>query len=58
VREDDTVESLAARILVSEHRVYPDAVRLVLQTPWRIDGRRVVFAPSGEAAASAGPVED
>lgn len=30
VREDDTVESLAARILMEEHKLYPEAVRKVL----------------------------
>ena len=30
VREDDTVESLSARILVEEHRLYPEAVNQVL----------------------------
>ena len=42
VREDDTVESLSARILVEEHRIYPEAVRLMLGG-WRLDGRR--FCP-------------
>jgi phosphoribosylglycinamide formyltransferase-1 len=40
VRDDDTPESLSARILVEEHRVYPEAVRLVLSRGWRVDGRR------------------
>jgi phosphoribosylglycinamide formyltransferase-1 len=43
VRDDDTVETLAARILVEEHRLYPAAVRLVLAGGWRLDGRRVIF---------------
>jgi phosphoribosylglycinamide formyltransferase-1 len=42
VRDDDTVDSLAARILVEEHRIYPEAVRAVLAGGWRIDGRRFV----------------
>jgi phosphoribosylglycinamide formyltransferase 1 len=40
VRADDTVDSLSARILVEEHRIYPEAVRLVLAGGWRVDGRR------------------
>ena len=44
VRSDDTVESLSARILVEEHRIYPDAVRLVLSGGWRVEGRR--FTPA------------
>ena len=41
VNDDDTVESLSARILAVEHRIYPAAVRLVLSRAWRMDGRRV-----------------
>jgi phosphoribosylglycinamide formyltransferase-1 len=40
VREDDTVESLSARILLEEHRTYPEAVKIVLADRWRLDGRR------------------
>ena len=36
----DTADSLAARILVEEHRIYPEAIRAVLDGGWRIDGRR------------------
>jgi phosphoribosylglycinamide formyltransferase-1 len=42
VRDDDTPDSLAARILEVEHRIYPRAVRLVLGGRYRIQGRRVV----------------
>jgi len=42
VLEDDTAETLAARILVEEHRAYPDAVQMVLDGGWRIEGRRFV----------------
>jgi phosphoribosylglycinamide formyltransferase-1 len=34
------VDSLSARILVEEHRLYPEAIALVLGGRWRIDGRR------------------
>jgi phosphoribosylglycinamide formyltransferase 1 len=40
VRDDDTAEALAARILDVEHRIYPEAVALVLGGGWTIDGRR------------------
>ena len=40
VHDDDTVEALSARILVEEHRLYPEAIRLVLDGAWRLDGRR------------------
>jgi phosphoribosylglycinamide formyltransferase-1 len=42
VRDDDTVETLAARILEAEHRIYPEAVRLVLGGRLRVEGRRTV----------------
>lgn len=50
VREDDTAESLAARILAEEHRAYPEALRRLLTEPWRLDGRRVVFGREGSRA--------
>lgn len=43
VEEDDTVESLSARILAEEHKLYPEALGRLLGEPWRIEGRRVVF---------------
>ena len=42
VLPDDTPESLAARILEIEHRIYPLAIEEVLAGGWRIDGRRFV----------------
>ncbi len=45
VKGDDTAESLAQRILLEEHRLYPLAVRIVLAGGWRIDGRRFVRGP-------------
>ena len=44
VRDDDTPETLAERILVEEHRLYPEAIAFVLAGGWRLDGRRVVSA--------------
>lgn len=35
----DTAETLSARILVEEHRLYPQAIALVLDGRWRIEGR-------------------
>jgi phosphoribosylglycinamide formyltransferase-1 len=40
VRPDDSVESLSARILEQEHRIYPEAIEIVLNGGWRLDGRR------------------
>lgn len=42
VRDTDTVETLAARILVEEHRLYPEAIRIVLEEDWHLEGRRIV----------------
>ena len=41
VSQDDTEESLSGRILVEEHRIYPEAVRLFFQGRLTIEGRRV-----------------
>jgi phosphoribosylglycinamide formyltransferase-1 len=40
VEEGDTADSLAEKILVQEHRIYPEAIGIVLNGGWRIDGRR------------------
>jgi phosphoribosylglycinamide formyltransferase-1 len=42
VRDDDTEETLASRILKEEHRIYTEAVRIVLEGKYKIVGRRVV----------------
>jgi phosphoribosylglycinamide formyltransferase 1 len=42
VRDEDTEETLAARILAEEHRIYTEAVRLILSGKFRIEGRRVI----------------
>ncbi len=42
VRDDDTPEALAERILVEEHRIYPEAIAIMLDGRWRVDGRRFV----------------
>ncbi len=42
VHDDDTVESLSARILEQEHRTYVEAVAFALGGEYRIDGRRVL----------------
>ena len=41
VRDDDTVETLSARILVEEHRLYAEALALVVRGEYEIVGRRV-----------------
>jgi phosphoribosylglycinamide formyltransferase-1 len=42
IRDDDTAESLSERILREEHRIYSEAVKIVLSGKFRIDGRRVI----------------
>jgi phosphoribosylglycinamide formyltransferase-1 len=43
VRDDDTVETLSERILKQEHRIYSEAIGIVIAGKYRIDGRRVIF---------------
>lgn len=51
VEEGDTEESLAARILESEHRIYAQAVRLFCENRLKIEGRRVrILPPSTQGA--------
>jgi phosphoribosylglycinamide formyltransferase 1 len=42
VLDDDTEETLSARILDEEHRIYSEAIALILSERWRIEGRRVI----------------
>ena len=42
VHDDDTAETLSARILREEHRIYSEAIALVCSGRYRIDGRRVI----------------
>jgi len=45
VEQDDTVDSLSARVLEQEHEIYPEAVRLFFEGRLSIEGRRVRIAP-------------
>jgi phosphoribosylglycinamide formyltransferase-1 len=45
VLDGDTVETLSARILKEEHRIYSEAIRMVLSGTLRMEGRRVVEGP-------------
>jgi len=40
VLDDDTRDTLAARILIEEHRIYPAAAQAVLDGGWHVEGRR------------------
>lgn len=44
VENEDTVETLSARILREEHRIYSEALRIVIEGRYRIEGRRVILA--------------
>jgi phosphoribosylglycinamide formyltransferase-1 len=41
VKESDTPETLAARVLQEEHKIYPEAIKLYAEGKLEIDGRRV-----------------
>lgn len=43
VLPEDTEETLSNRILEQEHQLFPEALKLVTEQPWHINGRRVVF---------------
>lgn len=56
ILDADTPETLAARILVQEHRIYPRAVQLFAEGRLGVDGRRVFIdsaKPDGEVIVSA-----
>jgi len=42
VEDDDTEDTLSARILKEEHRIYSEAVRIVLEGKFKLEGRRVI----------------
>ena len=55
ILDDDTPDTLAARILVQEHKVYPRAVQLFAEGRLHVEGRRVLIddaKPKGEAIIS------
>ena len=42
VLDDDTEQTLAARILIEEHRIYSAAIGIILSGRWRMEGRHVI----------------
>jgi phosphoribosylglycinamide formyltransferase-1 len=55
ILDDDTAETLAARILIQEHKLYPRAVQLFAEGRLRVEGRRVLIdgaKPHGDAVIS------
>jgi len=45
ILDNDTEESLSARILEQEHKIYPQAIQLIAEDRLRITGRRVLVNP-------------
>lgn len=59
IHPDDTPDSLAARVLAEEHRIYPLAVRLIAENRVRVAGEKVVIAGCRPPAATLiNPVAD
>lgn len=51
VLDDDTPETLGARVLAQEHAIYPNALRLVASGAVRVEGNRVLGAlPASDAS--------
>ena len=48
IQDGDTEATLSERILREEHRIYSEAVRIVLEGRYRIEGRRVLITVAGE----------
>lgn len=48
VYDDDTADSLAARILKEEHRIYPEAIKLYIDGRLKVEGRRVLWLAAPE----------
>ncbi len=48
VQEGDTEETLAARVLAQEHRIFPEAIKLYVEGRLRTDGRKVHILPVAE----------
>lgn len=53
VLDDDTVDTLSARILREEHRIYPQAIQLYAEGKLHVKGRRVMVANGRKAEPSA-----
>jgi phosphoribosylglycinamide formyltransferase 1 len=46
IKDGDSAETLSERILGEEHRIYTEAVRIVLEERYRVEGRRVLVTPA------------
>lgn len=52
ILDEDTVDSLTTRILEQEHRIYSEAIQMVLSGQFRVEGRRVVRTGASEKRAN------
>ena len=50
IQGDDTPETLSERVLKEEHRIYTEAVRIVLEGRYRMEGRRVLLTNRAASA--------
>ena len=53
ILQDDTAETLAARILEQEHRIYPRAIQLIAENRVHINGRQITIDPPCQPAPAA-----
>ena len=58
VQPDDDADALATRVLVQEHRIFPQAVRWIVEERVRIEDGRVVVSAAPAAAALINPALD
>lgn len=58
VLADDDADRLAARVLESEHRIYPAALRLIAEGRVRVDGTRVICESAPDGAVLTNPAAD
>jgi phosphoribosylglycinamide formyltransferase-1 len=58
VLDTDTEDTLSARILAEEHRAYPEALRILLDEEWSVEGRRFVRHERAGEASPARPQAD
>jgi phosphoribosylglycinamide formyltransferase-1 len=55
VLDNDTEDTLSARILAEEHRAYPEALKILLEDEWSVEGRRFVRHGRAGGASPARP---
>jgi phosphoribosylglycinamide formyltransferase-1 len=58
VLDDDTEDTLAARVLAQEHIIYPAAIRWLIEGRLRMEGGRVFGGPTGNGALISPKIPD